>query len=157
MTRSHIKWLTAILITLVAFALASSMTKPIVAEAKRKPTRTPTPLPTATPAPVELTAPTLISPPNGATVSGQVTFVWSAVPGAACYHLQAGLHPYLDTQSNVFNEGCLTDTSYSFYASAGFVEYFPQLYWRVRARTTTDIYGTYGPWSEVWYFNLTSP
>jgi hypothetical protein len=154
MIRSHIKWLTAILITLVAFALALSMTKPTVAEAKRKPTRTPTPLPTATPAPVELTAPALISPPNGATVSAQVTFVWSAVPGAASYHLQAGLNPYFDTQYNIINEWSLTDTSYSFYASPGFVEYFPHLYWRVQVIDANNVQGL---WSEVWYFNLTSP
>lgn len=47
MIRSHIKWLTAILITLVAFALALSMTAPTVAEAKRRPTPTP-----ASPTPV---------------------------------------------------------------------------------------------------------
>jgi len=123
-----------------------------------RPKRTPTPLATATPAPVLLTAPTLISPPNGATVpGGDVTLVWSAVPGAACYHVQAGLNVYLDEQSNIIDYGCWTDTSYTFNASPGFIQYFPHLYWRVRARTTTDIYGTYGPWSEVWYFNLVNP
>ena len=154
MIRSHIKWLTVILVTLVVFALAFSMTKPTVAEAKRKPTRTPTSLPTATPAPVELTAPTLLSPPDGATVSGQVTFVWSTVQGAAHYHLQAGLNPYHDGQFNIIDQWSLTDTSYSFYASPDFVFYFPHLYWRVQA---IDANYVGGPWSEVWYFNLTSP
>jgi hypothetical protein len=121
---------------------------------RRKPTRTPTPLPTATSAPVVLTAPTLISPPQGATVSGQVTFMWSAVPGATRYHLQAGLHPYFDQQYNIIEQSGLTEPSYSFYASPGFVFYFPHLYWRVRA---IDANNVQGPWSEVGYFNLTNP
>lgn len=154
MIRPHITRLAAILVTLVAFALTLSMNAPTVAAAKRKPTPTPAPPPTATPAPVQLTAPTLVSPPNGATVSGQVTFVWSAVPGVARYHLQAGLNPYHDGQSNIIDEWSLTDTSYSFYASPDFVSYFPHLYWRVQA---IDANYVGGPWSEVWYFNLTSP
>src|SRR5215211_2735206 len=102
MIRPHITWLTAILVTLVAFALTLSMTEPTVARAKRQPTPTPAHPPTATP--VRLTAPTLISPPNGATVSGEVTLLWSAVPGAARYHLQAHLNPYHDEQSNIIEQ-----------------------------------------------------
>jgi hypothetical protein len=43
MNRLHFRWLTAILVTLVTFMLAFSITEPTVAEAKRKPTPTPTP------------------------------------------------------------------------------------------------------------------
>lgn len=47
MNSPHIKWLSAILVTLVAFTLALSMTEPSVAEAKRRPTPTPTQPPPA--------------------------------------------------------------------------------------------------------------
>lgn len=47
MNSPHIKWLSAILVTLVAFTLALSMTEPSVAETKRRPTPTPTQPPPA--------------------------------------------------------------------------------------------------------------
>jgi hypothetical protein len=113
--------------------------------------------PLAIPASVQLAAPTLLSPPNGATISGNITWTWNAVPGAACYQLQAGKGTNLDAQYNIINRWCLTDTSYTFNVTPGFVVYFPHLHWRVRARTTTDTNGTYGPWSEVWKVYLKSP
>src|SRR6266540_1041340 len=123
--------------------------------AAAKPKRTPTPIPTPTTAPVTLTAPTLLSPANGSTVhTGEVTFAWSAVPGAARYHLQAGLGTAFDGQYNIIEQWSLTDPSYTFNVTPGFVEYFPHLYWRVQA---IDANNVYGPWSEVWYFNLVSP
>lgn len=153
MIRLHMTRLSAILLTLVAFVLALSMTAPTVAEAQRKPTRTPIPSPTATPAP-QLPAPTLLSPPNGATVSGEVTLVWSAAPGAAYYHLQAGLNPYHDQQFNIIEEWSLTDTSYSFTSSDDFIFYFPHLYWRVQA---LDANRDPGLWSEVWRVDFAGP
>jgi hypothetical protein len=118
-----------------------------------KPRRTPTPTPTT--APVTLTAPTLLSPANGSTVhTGDLTFTWTAVLGAARYHIQAGLNTYFDQQSNIIEQWSLTDPSYTFNVTPGFVEYFPHLYWRVQA---IDANNVQGPWSEVWYFNLVSP
>src|SRR5689334_4649764 len=71
-----------------------------------------------------LAAPALVSPANGATLrSGSVTLTWKAVPGAACYHVQAGLGTNLDEQSNVIDRGCVTGTSYTFNASPGFIVY----------------------------------
>jgi hypothetical protein len=148
MIRPYIPHLTALLVTLVVFMLAFGITEPTLAEAKRKPIRAPTP------APVQLPAPTLLSPPNSATVSGQVNFVWSAVPGAARYHLQAAPNPYHDAQFNIIDQWGLTDTSYPFYASPDFMVYFPHLYWRVQAIDANDFQGS---WSEIWYFNFTSP
>jgi len=126
---------------------------PTSSNAVAKPRRTPTPTPTSVP--VTLTAPTLLSPANGSTVhTGDVTFAWSAVPGAARYHIQAGLNTYFDGQYNIIEWWNLTDPSYTFTVTPGFVEYFPHLYWRVQA---IDANNVYGPWSEVWYFNLVSP
>ena len=126
---------------------------PTSSNAVAKPRRTPTPTPTSVP--VTLTAPTLLSPANGSTVhTGDVTFAWSAVPGAARYHIQAGLNTYFDGQYNIIEWWNLTVLSYTFTATPGFVEYFPHLYWRVQA---IDANNVYGPWSEVWYFNLVSP
>jgi hypothetical protein len=89
MIRPYIARLTVILVTLIAVTLALSLSVPTVAEARRKPTRTPIPPPTTTPA-LQLPAPTLLSPPNGSTVGlGPLTWRWSAVPGAACYSFEA--------------------------------------------------------------------
>jgi hypothetical protein len=118
-----------------------------------KPKRTPKPPPTITPA--QLIAPTPLSPPNGGTVGvGDVTFTWTAVPGATRYHIQAGLNPYFDQQYNIIENWSLTDTSYTFTVTPGFVTYFPHLYWRVQA---IDANNVQGPWSEIWYFTLTNP
>ena len=117
--------------------------------------RTPTPILTPTSASVTLTAPTLLSPANGSTVhTGDLTFTWTAVPGAARYHLQAGLGTAFDGQSNIIEEWSLTQPSYTFNVTPGFVVYFPHLYWRVQA---IDANNVQGPWSEVWQVNLVSP
>jgi len=108
--------------------------------------RTPTPRPTATPVSVTLTAPTLLSPEDGATMhTGNLTFAWSPVPGAARYHIQAG---------GIIEYWGLTDTSYTFNVTPGFVVYFPRLYWRVQA---IDANHVQGPWSEWHVINLVSP
>lgn len=117
--------------------------------------RTPTPRPSATPASVTLTAPRLLSPENGATVhTGNLTFSWTPVPGAARYHIQAGLGTAFDEQSNIIEYWSLTDPSYTFNVTPGFVEYFPHLYWRVQA---IDANHVQGPWSEVRRVNFVSP
>ena len=154
MIRQHITRLTAILVTLVTLALALSMTAPTVAEAKRKPTRTPIPPPTATPAP-QLPAPTLLSPPNGATVGlGPLTWKWSEVPGATCYSFEAGSSPDFDQTGAFLSQGCLTDTSFTINVDEGFIFYVPYLYWRVRARDANNVGGL---WSEVWKLNFAAP
>jgi hypothetical protein len=116
-----------------------------------------TPIPTPTPAPVQLAAPTLISPPDGALVSKQVTFMWSPVSGAACYTWEGGLTTDFEGQSNLYSS-CLTDTSYTITLLPGWEEYWPHLYWHVRARdrVESDITGRFGPWSETWLVYLTS-
>lgn len=125
--------------------------------------RTPTPI-AATPvtpvkatatASVRLTAPTLLTPANGSTVhTGDVTFSWTAVPGAARYHLQAGSGTAFDGQYNIIEYWGLTQPSYTFNITPGFVVYFPRLYWRVQA---IDANNVQGPWSQVWTFNIVSP
>ncbi len=116
--------------------------------------RTPAPRPTATSVSGGLRAPTLLSPANNATLhAGNVTWSWTAVPGAARYHLQAGLNTAFDQQYNIIDQGSTTP-SYTFNASPGFIFYFPHLYWRVQA---IDANNVAGPWSEVWWVNLVSP
>jgi len=154
MKRIPIVLMIVLMLSMVAFvpsALTSANELQKARPTPHKPTRTPTPLPTATSAPVQLTAPTLLSPHYGATVGGQVTMKWSAVPGAARYHLQAGLNTYFDGQFNIIEQWSLTDTSYTFTASPGFVEYFPHLYWRVQAIDSNNVQGL---WSEIGYFEL---
>lgn len=110
---------------------------------------------TPTPAPVTLTAPTLLTPANGSTVhTGDVTFSWTAVPGAARYHIQAAGGTAFDQQYNIIEYWGLTQPSYTFNVTSGFVTYFPRLYWRVQA---IDANNVQGPWSQVWQFNLVSP
>ena len=154
MKRIPIVLMIVLMLSMVAFvpyALTSHNELQKPRPTPHKPTPTPTPPPTATSAPVQLTAPILLSPPYGATVGGQVTMKWSAVPGAARYHLQAGLNQYFDGQFNIIEQWSLTDTSYTFTASPGFVEYFPHLYWRVQAIDANNVQGL---WSEVGYFEL---
>lgn len=120
-----------------------------------KPRRTPTPRSTATPASNPLTAPALITPANGATVhTGNLTFSWTSVPGAARYHIQAAGGTAFDQQYNIIEYWGLTETSYTFNVTPGFVTYFPRLYWRVQA---IDANHVQGPWSEVRIIHLVSP
>lgn len=119
-------------------------------ESHRRPTPTPKP-----PTGGTLTAPVLISPANGATVhTGNLTWSWNPVPGAARYHLQAGGGPWFDQQYNIIDRGGLTEPSYTFNLTSGFVFYFPRLYWRVQA---IDANNVAGPWSEVRQIKLVSP
>jgi hypothetical protein len=121
-----------------------------------RPNPSPTPMSTPTPVPVVLTAPALISPPNGAVASGQVTFMWSPVSGAACYEWEGGLTTNFGEQANL-RSSCMTDTSYTIALPWGFEQYWPHLYWHVHARDRldSDMTGRFGPWSETWLVYIT--
>lgn len=122
---------------------------PTFSDEAARPRRTPTPTP------VTLTAPSLLAPANGSTVhTGNLTFAWSAVPGAARYHLQAGGGINFDETFNIIENWSLTEPSYTFNVTPGFVVYFPRLYWRVQA---IDANNVQGPWSEVRIIYLVSP
>lgn len=102
-----------------------------------------------------LTAPVLLSPENGVTIHpGNLTWSWKPVPGAARYHLQAGNGTAFDGQYNIIDRWSLTEPSYTFNVTPGFVFYFHKLYWRVQA---IDVNNVQGPWSEVRVINLVSP
>jgi len=97
MKRIFIVLATVLMLGVAAFAPYA----PTSFNAAAKPRRTPTP----TSVPATLTAPTLISPANGSTVhTGDVTFAWSAVHGAARYHLQAALGTAFDQQYNIIEQ-----------------------------------------------------
>ena len=114
-----------------------------------KPRRTPTA------PPVGLSAPTLLAPANGATVhTGNLTFSWTSVPGAARYDIQAAGSTAFDQQYNIIEYWGLTQTSYTFNVTPGFVTYFPRLYWRVQ---TIDANNVQGPWSEVRVMYIVNP
>lgn len=141
------------MLSMAAFAPYSSQSS----DQLIRPRRTPTPRPTltATQAPVGLVAPTLLTPANNVTLHpGNVTWSWTAVPGAARYHIQAGNGTAFDQQYNIIEYWDLTTTSWTFNVSSGFIFYFPHLYWRVQA---IDANNNYGPWSEVRVINFVSP
>lgn len=149
------KKLLVVLCLVVMFGLVAYVPAGLAAEPEvRRPRRTPTPRPPSPPAPAHLTAPVLLTPANGSTVAGQLNFTWTAVPGAARYHIQAGSGTDFYGQYNILENWSLTQPSYSFYASSGFVFYFRRLYWRVQA---IDANYNEGPWSEVWMMNLVAP
>jgi hypothetical protein len=141
----------ALMLSMAAFApYASKPSDPLL-----RPRRTPTPLPTPTVAPVGLTAPTLLTPADGVTLHpGEVTWSWTAVPGAARYHIQAGNGTAFNSQYNIIEYWGLTTPSYTFNVSSGFIVYFPYLYWRVQA---IDANNVQGPWSEVRVIHFVSP
>ena len=96
-----------------------------------------------------LTAPPLVAPGNGAVLSPNPTLSWSAVPGAARYHLQVNNIPIFEGTYNKIENWGLSGTSYTI---MGYPEaYFPRLYWRVQA---IDANGRQGPWSEVREFTI---
>jgi hypothetical protein len=137
-------WMFSMLAAFIPYALPQS-------EDEYHRRRTPTPRPPSG----TLTAPALISPANGTTVhTGNLTWSWSPVPGAARYHLQAGGGTAFDQQYNIIEYWGLTDPSYTFNVTSGFVFYFRTLYWRVQA---IDANHVQGPWSEVRVIHLVSP
>ncbi len=160
MKRISIVFAIALMFSMAAFApYAPSSSKPNeqLLRPRHTPTPTPTtaPAPTSTTAPAGLTAPTLLTPANNVTLHpGNVTWSWTAVPGAVRYHIQAGNGTAFDQQYNIIEYWDLTTTSWSFDVSSGFIFYFPHLYWRVQA---IDANNNYGPWSQVWVTNFVSP
>jgi hypothetical protein len=143
------------MVAMLSMAAAVSYASASPDDSHRRRTPTPRPRPTATSPASALTAPTLIAPENGATVhTGNLTWSWNPVPGAARYHFQAGGGTSFDQQYNIIEYWGLTDTSYTFNVTSGFVFYFPRLYWRVQA---IDANHVQGPWSEVRVINLVSP
>ncbi len=154
MKRLSIVFAIALIFSMAAFVPYTSNTlKPN--DVSFRPRHTPTPQPTPTTVPASLTAPTLRTPANNATLHpGNVTWSWTPVPGAVRYHLQAGGGTFFDQQYNIIEYWGLTTTSWSFDVSSGFIFYFPHLYWRVQA---IDANNNYSPWSEVRTINFVSP
>ena len=90
-----------------------------------------------------LSAPTLSSPPNGATgISITPTLAWNAVPGATSYQLQ------VSTRSNfsriIVNQIGMTGTSYTLSGLARGTTY----YWRINAANAAET----SPYSPTWMF-----
>jgi len=89
-------------------------------------------------------APTLVSPVDGASVSGpQVTFTWDAVTGATKYYQQISDNPAMQSpvETTVTNPAAVISP-----ASAG------TWWWRVRASVSGQ--SVYTPWSAVWSFTM---
>jgi len=91
------------------------------------------------------TAPTLLSPGNGATVSQPVNFDWSGVSGATSYEIQ------IDNSSSMSAPLIASMTVTSSQASIGNLS-AQQLWWRVRAINS----GGSGPFSTVRSFTVQS-
>jgi len=87
-----------------------------------------------------LSAPTLVSPDSGATVSAPVTFIWNSVSGAASYRLQVATTPDFST---ILHDSIGIDTSQivSSINPVGGGDY-----WRVRASSSSGD----SEWSSVW-------
>jgi hypothetical protein len=89
------------------------------------------------------TAPTLISPANGAVSQATtLTFSWNPAPGATTYRLQVSTNSAFST--TVFDDSTLTSTSRQIGSLANNTTH----YWRVRAK---NIGGT-SAWSNAWSF-----
>ncbi|MEM3628775.1 MAG: hypothetical protein QXQ94_10830 [Candidatus Bathyarchaeia archaeon] len=89
------------------------------------------------------TAPSLVSPNNGAILSrAVVTFSWSPVPGATYYEL------FVSGENFAFAVTYITDTSYSsdLVISGSYT-------WKVRGFNDVG----YGPWSDSWTFTNLYP
>src|ERR1041385_1797638 len=120
MKRILIVFATVLMLGIVAFVPYA----PTSADGVAKPRRTPTPQPTATSS-ATLSAPTLLSPDNGATIhTGTLTFSWTPVSGAARYHFQGGGGTNFDETYNILENWSLTEPSYTFNVTSGFVTYF---------------------------------
>jgi hypothetical protein len=97
-------------------------------------------------------APTLISPPNGAiTTFHDLLFRWHKPAYAYGYEIQVDDNPSFDTQPEIWQWG-MTDTLYipttyekSLLAEDG------TYYWRVRGANSA---GDWGAWSSTWSFTL---
>lgn len=89
-------------------------------------------------------APALVSPTDGATVSGpDVTFTWDAVTGATKYYHQVASNASMQNPKETV---LTTITTVVTPGAAG------TWWWRVRASVSGQ--STYTPWSAVWSFTL---
>jgi len=93
------------------------------------------------PPPPPLTAPTLLSPPNGGTASRSPTLTWSAVTGATSYRVQVSTSSSFGTTAY---DQSVPGTSTAVTGLAGKTTYF----WRVNATDGTST----SDWSTVWSF-----
>lgn len=94
---------------------------------------------------VELVAPTLISPANGANVGTLTpTLSWSAVAGADAYQVQVSSNAAFSNIVVNLPSVAGTTTSVSLPDEGSY-------WWRVRAKAGADT----GPWSAEWRMNLT--
>lgn len=92
-------------------------------------------------------APTLLSPPNGATGQpSSVVLEWNASPGAATYHLQVATDSGFAVP--VLNQSGLAATS----LQTGSLLAGQTYYWRVNAANNSGASG----WSETWSFTVLS-
>jgi len=90
-------------------------------------------------------APTLVSPANGATdvsPSPSLILTWNRSSGATSYQLQVSTDPTFS--SSVLNRSGITDASYAVAGLANNMKY----YWRVNATNVTGM----SEWSSVWDF-----
>jgi hypothetical protein len=109
-----------------------------------------------------LTAPTLLTPANGSTVTLPLTFSWTAVTGAWGYQIQFALNSTFSPVLVGLNE---SGTSLQIGGSAASGASVPignqaglTLYWRVRAvaapSPVANPLPSVGPWSKVWSFTV---
>lgn len=99
----------------------------------------------------QLSAPNIFSPIDGEnSVALNPVFIWSRVPGAEKYHLQACLDDTFDDFALLININDITDT---FYVSP--TKFFPKTlyYWRVRSIKGNSS----SNWSQVWTFWTLDP
>ncbi len=95
--------------------------------------------PLATPARVAavvLAPPTLTSPGSGTTVTGNPVFAWTAVGGAIKYRIEVSLNPSFSSPA------VADETQNTRYTPATELP-LGTLYWRVAARDTGNVLGTY--------------
>ena len=102
----------------------------------------------APPPPPPLSAPTLVSPPNGAIDQPtNITFNWNSVQSAAYYHFQLSTSSAFSTL--IADDSSLTQVSKTVNSLSNSTTY----YWRVNAYNS----GNTSPWSQVWSFTTAAP
>lgn len=100
------------------------------------------------PSPTPPSAPTLVSPPNGATDQPTTpTLSWTGSVGATTYRLQVSTDSLFGT--TVFDDSTLTDTSRQVGPLANSTTY----YWRLNAKNVSRT----SPYSEIWHFTTILP
>jgi hypothetical protein len=98
----------------------------------------------------QTTAPTQLSPGNGAVLSGQPAFRWTPTEGARRYNLQVASDPTFSAASLIDN----VTTASTAYSSNSTYQADTVLYWRVRADDATPTGLT---WSATRTFQKTLP